>query len=610
MTENSWPVPAVSENGGEPPAIVNVAARLAEAARTQGDRPAVIVPEGRGPDGRRHYRSITFRELDEDSDRLARGLRRLGAARGTRLALLVKPSIDFVSLVFALFKSGAVTILIDPGMGRDNLLGCLQAARPAGLIAVPAAQALRAVLRWRFRQARLNVTVGRRWFWGGATLDELRGEPWSGPELAPTGADDPAAIIFTTGSTGPPKGVLYRHGNFDRQVTEIRDFYGIAPGEIDLACFPLFGLFNSAMGVTTVIPDMDASRPATVDPANIVEAIVDCQATQSFASPAVWNRVGPYCAVRGLRLPTLRRAMSAGAPVPAYVLERLRDCLAEGAEVHTPYGATEALPVSSISASEVLAETAEQTRRGAGTCVGRRFPGIEWRIIRAVDGPLASIDEVEPLPTGEIGELIVRGPVVTREYVTRTEWNPRSKIIDGDGFGAPKKGSGALAASNPLEISTGQSSRPLFRSQAGFWHRMGDVGYFDERERFWYCGRLAQRVLTAAGPMYTECCEAICNEHPAVYRTALVGVGPAGAQRPVIVIEPLAEKMPLTAADRSALVEGMRSLTRQNPLTAAIDDFLIYSPFPVDIRHNAKIAREKLAAWAGSAAAGQIGRGG
>jgi olefin beta-lactone synthetase len=555
---------------GESPAeIVNVAARLAAAARDHADRPAVVVPAGHGADGHRRYRSITFRELDEDSDRLARGLRRLGARRGTRLALLVRPSIEFVSLVFALFKAGAVTILIDPGMGRSNLLGCLEAAQPEGLISIPAAQALRAVLRWRFPLARLNVTVGRRWFWRGATLDELRGGPWSGPELAATRADDPAAIIFTTGSTGPPKGVLYRHGNFDRQVTEIRDFYGIEPGEIDLACFPLFGLFNSAMGVTTVIPDMDASRPAAVDPANIVEAIVDCQATQSFASPAVWNRVGPYCAVRGIRLPTLRRAMSAGAPVPAYVLERLRDCLGDGGEVYTPYGATEALPVSSISASEVLAETAEKTRRGAGTCVGGHFPGIEWRVIRAVDGPLPSIGDAQPLATGEIGELIVRGPVVTREYVTRTEWNPRSKIIDGDAF----------------------------------WHRMGDVGYLDDRDRFWYCGRLAHRVLTGAGPMYTECCEAICNEHPAAYRTALVGVSPTehtpgGGQRPVIVVEPLAEKMPLTAADRAALVEGMRSLVRQNPLTAAIDDFLIYSPFPVDIRHNAKIAREKLALWA------------
>lgn len=542
---------------------VNVAARLAAFARTMPDRAAVIVPTTRDADGRRRYRSITFAELDRDSDRLARGLRALGVTRGTRLALLVKPGIDFISLVFALFKAGTVTILIDPGMGRKNLLRCLHEAMPEGFVAIPPVQAVRCLLP-RFRSARLNVTVGRRWFWGGKTIDELRGGPWSGPELAPTTADDPAAIIFTTGSTGPPKGVLYRHGNFDQQVTEIRDFYGIEPGGVDLAGFPLFGLFNCAMGTTTVVPDMDASRPASADPANIIEAMRDCGVTQAFASPAVWNRVGPYCAVHNIRLPTLRRVMSAGAAVPAYVLQRMKECIADDGQVHTPYGATEALPVASISADEVLNETAERTRQGAGTCVGRRFPGIEWRVVRAIDGPIARIDQVETLPAGDIGELIVRGRVVTREYVTRTEWNALAKIADGDGC----------------------------------WHRMGDVGYLDERQRFWYCGRLAQRVLTERGAMYTECCEAIFNQHPAVFRSALVGVGPSGQQRPVIVIEPLAEQMPLTAADRAALIAEMRAAAGANRLTEQIDDFLVFSPFPVDIRHNAKIFREKLAAWA------------
>lgn len=530
------------------------------------DRPAVIVPTDHDADGRRRYRSITFAELDRDSDRLARGLREMGARPGTRLALLVKPGIDFISLVFALFKAGVVTILIDPGMGRKNLLRCLHEAKPAGFVAIPLVQAVRRLLWRRFAGARLNVTVGRRWFWGGQTIDQLRGGPWSGPELARTTADDPAAIIFTTGSTGPPKGVLYRHGNFDRQVTEIRDFYGIEPGGTDLAGFPLFALFNCAMGMTTVVPDMDASRPATVDPANIVEAVRDCGVTQAFASPAVWNRVGPYCAIRGIRLPTLRRVMSAGAAVPAYVLERMKQCIAGDGEVHTPYGATEALPIASISASEVLNETAERTREGAGTCVGRRFPGIEWRIIRAVDGPIGHIEDAEALSPGEIGELIVRGPVVTREYVTRGEWNALAKIADGD--------------------------------DSSYWHRMGDVGYLDEQQRFWYCGRLSQRVLTERGALYTECCEAIFNQHPAVYRSALVGVGPAGRQRPVIVIEPLAEKMPLTAADRTALVTELGDLARSNRLTESIGDFLVFSPFPVDVRHNAKIFREKLAAWA------------
>lgn len=542
----------------------NVARRLAAFAAEAPDRPAVFMPQGRDKNGKRQYASVTFRELDQDSDRLARGLRELGVRQGVRLALLVKPSIDFISLVFALFKAGAVTILIDPGMGRKNLLACLAAAEPEGFIAIPAVQAVRMLLGRRFPRARYNVTVGRRWLPGGLSIDQLRGRPWSGAELAITAADDPAAIIFTTGSTGPPKGVLYRHGNFDRQVTEIRDFYGIQPGEVDLAGFPLFGLFNAAMGVTTVVPDMDASRPASVDPANIVEAITDCRATQAFASPAVWNRVGPYCAERGIRLPTLARVLSAGAPVPPAVLETMLSVIAPGGEMHTPYGATESLPVASIAASEVLGETAEKTRQGAGTCVGRKFPGIEWKVIRVVDGPIATIDEAEVLPPGEIGELIVRGPVVTRQYVTRTEWNALAKIADGDGI----------------------------------WHRIGDVGYFDDRERFWYCGRAAHRVLTPAGPLYTECCEAIFNNHPAVFRAALVGIGQAGLQRPVIVVEPRPGQMPQDERTKQAFLDELRALAGSSSLTAAIADFRFHPSFPVDIRHNAKIFREKLADWA------------
>ncbi len=197
----------------------------------------------------------------------------MGVRQGTRLALLVPPGIDFVTLVFALFKVGAVTILIDPGMGRMSLLRCLAEADPEGFIAIPFAHAVRALVRGRFPKSRIHVTVGRRWFWGGVTLAELRAggqfaregaAPLSNWEAAATGADDPAAIIFTTGSTGPPKGVLFTHGNFNTQVEEIRDFYGIQPGEIDLAAFPLFGLFNGAMGATTVIPDMNPSRPALV----------------------------------------------------------------------------------------------------------------------------------------------------------------------------------------------------------------------------------------------------------------------------------------------------------------------------------------------------------
>ena len=368
---------------------MNVGHRLTVMAQAMPDAVAVVEPLGYDAQGKRRYRHVTFRQLDDDSDRIARGLHALGATPGTRLALLVRPGIDFISLAFASFKAGTVAILIDPGMGRRNLIGCLAEAEPEGFVAIPIVQAVRWLLRRRFPKARFNVTVGRRWFWDGVRSNscgrravgsgqwavgsgERGGErgpqspnlqisksPNPNPQsLIPNlSADDPAAIIFTTGSTGPPKGVLYTHGNFDAQVDQIRDFYDIRPGEVDLPCFPLFGLFNCAMGVTAVIPDMDPSRPAQVDPLKIIEAAADWQATQAFGSPAIWDRVSRYCEQHGIRLPTIRRVLSAGAPVPADVLRRTKACIHAEGEVHTPYGATESLPVASNSASEVLNET-------------------------------------------------------------------------------------------------------------------------------------------------------------------------------------------------------------------------------------------------------------
>ena len=358
---------------------MNVARRLSDMAKTRPDAVAVVEPLGYDSNGKRQYRHLTFRQLDDDSERIARGILAAGAKKGTRLALLVRPSVDFVSLAFALFKSGTVAVLIDPGMGRRNLIGCLAEAQPEGFVAIPAVQAVRSFLPNRFPKAKINVTVGRQWWWGGTTLEKIRSQSWSDVSLPEVTRDDSAAIIFTTGSTGVPKGVLYSHGNFDAQVDQIRAFYGIQPGEIDMPCFPLFGLFNCAMGSTAVIPDMDPSRPAQVDPAKIIEAANDWSVTQTFGSPAIWDRVSRYCEQHDTRLPTIRRVMSAGAPIPAEVLRRTKACIHPEGEVHTPYGATESLPVASNSASEVLGlttgdgGTAAKTRLGAGVCVGRRF---------------------------------------------------------------------------------------------------------------------------------------------------------------------------------------------------------------------------------------------
>jgi acyl-CoA synthetase (AMP-forming)/AMP-acid ligase II len=574
------------------PAIqLNVADRLTKFARALPDSHAVVSPHRSGSDRQKRrrgasgafYDTISFAELEVEVARVAAGLCAWGVPKGTRLALLVKPGIDFVTLVFALLRAGIVIVLVDPGLGRRNLIRCLSEAEPEGFVAIGGAQLARAVLRKKFPHARWNVTVGHSWFRGGKTLNELRiagtqqraSSPTHSASFTATSADDSAAIIFTSGSTGRPKGVLYTQRMFDTQVAEIQSTYGIKLGEIDLACFPLFALFNAAMGVTTVLPKMDFSRPASADPKKLLAAAKDWQVSQAFASPALWRVLSDHCERTGNRIDSLRQVFSCGAPVPAKVLRATLAFVAKDAKMHTPYGATECLPVSTIEASEVIGETAARTDQGAGICVGRKFHSIDWRIIRITDEPISTIDEVEELPVSEIGELIVRGPQVSTSYVTRIEANAQSKIAD----------------------------------PAGSWHRTGDVGYFDEGKRYWYCGRKSQRVRTRNGPLFTEKIEAVFNSLPGVRRSALVGVDSTHMQSPVVVIEP---------EERGIAKSSRESKRRQDELICEWYDieprlehlwcaeqgyipfagFLFLSRLPVDIRHNAKINREWLSAWA------------
>lgn len=547
----------------------NVAARLRIVTDLAPGAIAIAEPDGPvNEDGSRSYALTTFGSLNERSDAIARGLIAWGVEPGMRMAMLVPFGASFIELVFALMKAGVVTVLVDPGMGRKHLVRCLRESRPDGFVGIPKAQAVRTVLRRNFPQAKWNVTVGRRWFWGGRTLAQIEAlgrESESSIKLPRVETSDEAAIIFTTGSTGPPKGVLYTHSTFHAQIDRIRERYDIHRGSRDLACFPLFGLFDAVMGVTTIIPDMDPTRPAEVDPQRLIEAATQWEVDQAFGSPALWNKVVRWAdANRADRpFPTLRRVLSAGAPVPAATLEKLRGLIDPEASIYTPYGATEALPIASIESREIIGETGPAAAKGKGTCVGTRFEGVEWRVIEIDDGPIDDIAQTKELPRGKIGELMVTGPMVTRQYVVRADQNSMHKVTDGDRI----------------------------------WHRMGDVGYLDDRDRFWFCGRKAHRVTMDKRTMFTVPCEAVFNAHESVYRSALVPRGTAPAQTPVMIIEPYADKMPNTDAERQELTSQLLELAARNPLTRRIEEIIIRDqPLPVDIRHNSKIFREQLAA--------------
>ncbi|MCH7870650.1 MAG: AMP-binding protein [Planctomycetes bacterium] len=539
-------------------ASVNIASWLPRMADEQPDKKAIVCDRGGGA-----YESWTFGELEAESNRIANGLERIGIRRGTRTILMVRPSLDFFGLVFALFKIGAPPAVIDPGMGRNKMVECLAGVEAEAYIGIPLAHLLRKLHSRAFRTVRHVVTVGRRWFWGGHTLEGLRGGASSRYAMAETKPDEIAAILFTSGSTGPAKGVVYTHAIFDAQVRMLREIYDIRPDEVDLATFPLFALFDPALGMTSVVPEMDFTRPAQADPEKLIRAIRDHDVTNMFGSPALIDRLGRFGESRGVTLPTIKRAISAGAPIAPAVLERFHKLLTSDAQVFTPYGATESLPVTSIGSREIVSETKDRTAAGGGVCVGRPVASMDVRIIRISDEPIDAWSDDLVAPPGEIGEIVVRGPVVTSEYWGNPAATRLAKIASGDG--------------------------------RGLFHRMGDVGYFDQGGRLWMCGRKAHRVVTPDGTLFTVPCEAVFNQHQEVRRTALVGVGRARQKKPVLCVELDPEH---ARADRSRLISELRALGKEHAHTRGIRTFLFHSGFPVDIRHNAKIFREKLAVWA------------
>ena len=545
----------------------NIAHALTAAAAARPEQIAIACPSGRDVDGRVRYgHQLNYADLDRRSSAIAAGLELSGLQRGQRAVLMVRPTPEFFLLMFALLKLGAAPVLVDPGISRRALKQCLDEAQPQAFIGISLAHAARCLLGWARGSIELNVTVGRRWFWGGPTLAEVeaRGVGLDRP-LAGTLPDDVAAILFTSGSTGVPKGVIYRHRHFVAQVDLLREALSIEPGGVDLPTFPPFALFDPALGLTSIIPDMDPTRPASADPRRLIQAVEQFSVTRMFGSPALLDTLSRYGERHGVTLPTLKQVTSAGAPVPPAVVARMQAMLPEDAEIWTPYGATECLPVAVIEGRELRA-TRQQTEAGAGTCVGRPVSGNTVRIIAISDSELSDWSAVRELPAGEVGEITVAGPSATDAYFHRAEATALAKIS---------------------ETGSEGSTRIV--------HRMGDLGWFDEQGRLWFCGRKSQRVETADGPLYTEQVEPPLCTVSGVQRTALVGVGQSGQQRPVICVE-FERDLP-RSRQQSALAE-LRAMLQQRPATRSIADLLVHPRFPVDIRHNAKIGREQLARWA------------
>lgn len=525
---------------------MNIAWRIRSVSEKYPDKKSVVLAKDNS--------SYTFREFEERSNQIANRLVKLGIKPGMRTLLFVKPCLDFSILTFALFKIGAVPVLIDPGMGLPNLLNSVKQVKPEALISIGLVHWMRRLKKDFFQTVKIKVSL--QWV-GGSTsylYRELENEPKSFAPLDMR-SEDPSAILFTSGGTGIPKGVLYTHGILNAQTDALQEMFSLTEKNVDLPGFPLFALFTLAMGMTSVIPEMDPTKPASCDPAKIVKNIQDNKVTFVAGSPAIWERVGKYCLAHKIQLSTVRQVVMFGAPVRAEIHQMFKEILIDG-DTFTPYGATECLPVSLISGTAILKKHLPMMLQGYGTCIGPAVPKTKIKILKTSDIPESDLCE---LPEGDIGEIAVCGPQVTSGYFEMPEETAKAKI--------------------------------LYNGE--LWHRMGDVGWMDAEKNLWFLGRKTHRVETKNATYYSIQMEAIFNKHPEIRRTALVKIKKGSDIVPALVIERHDKKTRMT----DNFLKELELLRSSTDFTRAIVSFHLHPSFPVDVRHNIKIDRVKLGHW-------------
>ncbi|MCI4673506.1 fatty acid CoA ligase family protein [Candidatus Mycolicibacterium alkanivorans] len=558
--------------------IFNLADIVLRVAREDPERIAVIDLDGWEGYGTRRYKRHTYAELSADVESVAVGLREMGIAELTRIVCMSPPSYQTCVVGVALTRVGAFSIWIDPAVGYRNVAERLSRVQPEAFLGNALAHLGRITFGWGPRDLRKlvltesplapggRIITGFPPFPGARSISSLRKHAPAEPQPPQVGPDDPCAVLYTTGSTGPAKPSLYLHRNFCQLFRNAHHSWRWDPDHdvpVDMAVFPAFLFIPISAGGTMVVPPIDFARqsPATVDPAALIQVINDCKVGSFFAAPILIENLAREALARNLTMPSLKRVIGAGAPISGPVERMLRAVMAPDGELAANYGATEAMPSTEIGSHEHLDGLWDLTEQGAGVCVGYALPGVELKIIDIVDGPVDAIEETSELPTGHVGEILVRGKHVSPEYYLDPEATRKNKVPD----------------------------------PQGDWHRFGDVGYLDAQARLWVCGRVSQRVKAVGGNVFPLQVEPLFDAHPKVRRSGLVGVpGPAG-ELPVLCVE---VEPDVGKHELAGLHQELVARAADSDMANTIHAILFKRRLPVDPRHDSKIERGQLAKWA------------
>ncbi|WP_440882115.1 fatty acid CoA ligase family protein [Tenacibaculum sp. C7A-26P2] len=507
------------------------------------------------------YKSYSYKEIEIMVTSFAEHLFDSGLRQGDKTIIMIKPSIELFALVFALFKVGAVPVIVDPGMGIKRLLHCYKTIKPTAFIGTRIPHIIKKFSPKTFKTITISILVKGNTLISKLSKPHKKNTHASEVAIAKTNKKALAIINFTTGTTGPAKGVFFSYGMIEAMASMNYCVFKNSSKSINLVTVPLFGVLNILMGCTSILPYMDPTKPAKVNPRNIIKPILKFHVTSMFASPALLHQVSKFGVENNIKLYSLKSVISGGAPITTETLKNVTKLLTNSEKLNVTWGATEGLPLTTITGKKILNQTLDKTHKGYGSCIGKAVEGVKVKVIPITDEVITNLDQTQELGKNTIGELIVQGKNISPSYFDNPEATALHKIYD----------------------------------NGSFWHRTGDLGWIDKEEKVWFCGRKSHVVKSTAPikTLYPVQIEGIVNQHPEVYRSALIGIKTKSKSIKTIICIELTNnstKKKSQVIIKSEILKMLSKIEKSEHINEVIFD----SSLPVDIRHNSKIKRIEL----------------